>query len=395
MKIISVCIFFILAVAGTYGQQFHIENISHPIMVGHYNAIAQDIEGVFAANDDQIFLISGENIVEVPMDCPSFCDIRDMATDVDGVLYVASERGSGLFSLLPGTQDVLLNERVTAVAVGPEKTVYAGSASVIAEIGIGVYANDQWTFYTEANSVLTSNLVYDIKVTPDSIPWFATPQGLVKLEDGLLTVYTTPDLSETFYDLAVDAAGNVYCASGFGGIGVFDGTGWQTFPDIFSPLASVREVEVTSDGKIWVADDELIFIDGDEVHYVPYGDLNLGGGTIVRSMFMDQTDRLWVSLDFSNDLAIISEDMGSSVSGVDVLPDGVVFPNPARSSITVRNADAGTATHYVISNAGGIVEDAGPYVHGESIDVQALSGGLHILELWGSEKISIAKFIKK
>ncbi len=122
--------------------------------------------------------------------------------------------------------------------------------------------------------------------------WLATSEGAAAVrDDGSVELYTEVDglRSELLRGVAVNPGGMVFVATR-AGVGVYDGHEWR-FPR--SLRYSVRALEFTEDGRLWMATDRgLAAYDGDRVRR-----LDARRGLLedeLRDLAVDRFGRVWV-----------------------------------------------------------------------------------------------------
>ena len=318
-------------------SQITIEQFSDPLIQREARGFANaaDSSLYFYNSRDEIYRIQDGLVTEIEFDCPSSCDIGQIAFDNDGNLLVGSKFG-GLFRIIDEfTSEIILDENIEAFAMDAEGNIYAGTDSDFSSPVISIFRNNAWEFFGENTPGINSAVVNDVKIDSEGTVWFATSDGLVEFDGDNFINRSTPALSDSFRNLEIDEEDNVWVVSSFGGIGKFDGE-WTIFEQFFNSFDQLSFLALGSDGSIWTTQNgagvHRIF--EDEITLVPFADLGLGSGFIVRGMTIDKMDRVWVSLDFSSDLAILSVDMVSSNNELKEIEDFKLFPNPNLGSFT-------------------------------------------------------------
>ena len=318
-------------------SQITIEQFSDPLIQREARGFANaaDSSLYFYNSRDEIYRIQDGLVTEIEFDCPSSCDIGQIAFDNDGNLLVGSKFG-GLFRIIDEfTSEIILDENIEAFAMDAEGNIYAGTDSDFSSPVISIFRNNAWEFFGENTPGINSAVVNDVKIDSEGTVWFATSDGLVEFDGDSFINRSTPALSDSFRNLEIDEEDNVWVVSSFGGVGKFDGE-WTVFEEFFNSFDQLSFLALGSDGSIWTTQNGagVYRIFEDELTLVPFADLGLGSGFIVRGMTIDKTDRVWVSLDFSNDLAILSVDMVSSNNELTGIEDFKLFPNPNFGNFT-------------------------------------------------------------
>jgi hypothetical protein len=131
--------------------------------------------------------------------------------------------------------------------------------------------------------------VVDADVRGD-VAWFATNEGIARLEDGVVRVWTEADglRSELARAVTVEPDGGVIVATG-AGAGVWDGKQWS-FPAALR--FEINDVAATRNGHVWMATERGIAAwDGKKVRRV---DTRRGlAENEVLDVTVDQFDRVW------------------------------------------------------------------------------------------------------
>jgi hypothetical protein len=131
--------------------------------------------------------------------------------------------------------------------------------------------------------------VVDADVRGDTA-WFATNEGIARLVDGQVTVWTEADglRSELARAVTISPEGDVIVATG-AGAGVWDGKAWG-FPAALR--FEINDVVATRNGHVWMATERGIAAwDGKKVRRV---DTRRGlAENVVLDVTVDQFDRVW------------------------------------------------------------------------------------------------------
>lgn len=87
------------------------------------------------------------------------------------------------------------------------------------------------------------------------------------------------------------------------------------------------------------------------------------------------------------------EEIITGIKETEILEKISVFPNPTKSSISIKNIDIGTV--YKIYNCNGIVLIKGKTSESNEISIAALSNGIYFIELKNENILTVKKIIKK
>lgn len=124
--------------------------------------------------------------------------------------------------------------------------------------GLASFFQGQWISYTESNSDIPDDIVYDVFVDSQDRVWAATQSGIGLLDNGSWTVWnnTNSDLvTNIIRDFTEDAAGNIWATTNYG-LARIDGLtdlenyfwspSWMTLDQ--NPVR--QEISLTLDGSI-------------------------------------------------------------------------------------------------------------------------------------------------
>ena len=175
-----------------------------------------------------------------------------------------------------------------------------GRLWVATHIGLGIWDGEQWTIYNAATSLLPHDDVRAVVTLDGKIMWIGTAAGIARIDDGDWTVFTheNSDLSSpVINDLAFDKDGTLWAATSFGGVARYDGERWTYYDKHNSGLLglSVTELAIGPDGRIWMVDgfgDGVSMFDGQEwTHYTQENSGLLNNW--VEQVTVDNAGRVW------------------------------------------------------------------------------------------------------
>lgn len=186
-------------------------------------------------------------------------DIRDLALDVQGRLWVATHIGLGVWD---GEQWVSYNAAtsplphndVRAVAVAPDgETAWIGTANGLARV-----RGQDWITMTHENVGLSSPVINDLAFDQDGTLWAATSFGGLAFYDSVLwsyyDKYNSGLLGLSVSTLTIGPHGRLWMVDDFGdGISTFDGQRWAHYTEENSGLITnwVKQIAVDSEGRVW------------------------------------------------------------------------------------------------------------------------------------------------
>ena len=329
---------FLLSAAGLAAQPLEIRHVSSPLLVRETRGFTEGPDGTiyFFTGDDNLYRIQDDTlVVAVEYECPSFCGVQDIYAGPDSALYVGTKFG-GLLRVKDGvTTGFIPDKNVYSVAADTAGKLYAG----IDGGGVGVYDGATWTYYKNAGTNLASDFINDLAIDTNHVLWLATGAGLAKYTGpgNNFTNYTLSGFGPSYSRVVIGADNKVWATASSGGAVGFDGTEWTTFPNIFTFISGVNGLGVSSTGIVWTSRSSHGLYRVQTAPTVqgtlyPFDTLGLGTGFILRSLFMDSRDRLWACLDFSTDLAVITENPVSGTAETHPYQDHFrLYPNPVRT----------------------------------------------------------------
>jgi sugar lactone lactonase YvrE len=163
-----------------------------------------------------------------------------------------------------------------------------------------------WKLYNTDNSVIPSNMSMSVDIDSNSVIWYCTDKGVVKIDGENWTVLTVansllpinkPGKTHTYTTgLTVDKQNRIWIKF-FDKIIMYDGNEWVKYDTINSPLKSVQDISVDKDGVVWFGTfyGAINFVNG------KWTSFNTKNSQIpsnnVRSVFLDTNNILWVATD--------------------------------------------------------------------------------------------------
>lgn len=199
-------------------------------------------------------------------------EIRDLALDAQGRLWVATHIGLGMWSAGRWTTfnagySPLPHDDVRAVAVAPDgQTIWIGTAD-----GLARFDGDAWVVYNPENSGLTSPVIEDLAFDRRGRLWIATSFGGVNVYDGIhdwsyYDKYNSGLLGFSVTAMTIGPDDRVWMVDGFGdGISMFDGLQWAHYTQENSGLSTnwIKQIAVDNSGRVWfVSYEGLNVLDG-------------------------------------------------------------------------------------------------------------------------------------
>ncbi|MEO8150952.1 MAG: T9SS type A sorting domain-containing protein [Bacteroidia bacterium] len=139
-----------------------------------------------------------------------------------------------------------------AIAVDKNDNVWMG----FKYIGLGKFANGNWTLYDSLNNGLLSNTVYALAVDAANNMWIGTKNGLQKFNGTTFQSFTTANsglINDTISALYIK--GNTVYIGTNAGLSVFDGSNWVSYTTTNSNLIgdSISAIAVTDNNDKYFA----------------------------------------------------------------------------------------------------------------------------------------------
>ncbi|MDC0325308.1 ATP-binding protein [bacterium] len=145
--------------------------------------------------------------------------ILDLAMDQEGLLWIGTKRGAAWFDGEQFNQfsekDGLLGKRVEAVHVSAGQIKWFGT-----EKGVTRYDGEHVEHYSSDSDQMSPN-VYSIDSNANGTIWIGTKYNLYRMDQGHLSALpntVTREMTQGFESVLVDHSGNVWVATGLGGV---------------------------------------------------------------------------------------------------------------------------------------------------------------------------------
>jgi ligand-binding sensor domain-containing protein len=260
-------------------------------------------DGIWIGTDtDDIYRYADGRLehFELPSDLPAHPTNVDVAAD--GTVWLATDPGGavsydGTTWTSYTTEDGLADDRLWAVATGPNGDVWLGTAGLY---GVSYFDGTSWQIYTEIGDVH----VNDIAVADNGDAWIGTGapgEPIHRVRDGVWTTYTSDDIgaTEIIEAIAIDGSGVVWVTLASQGLASFDGDSWVIHrPD--SEDVYFNAVAAAPDGTIWAGGSSLFaYREGEwEMLDVP-SPLDDHQPIGVTTLAVGPDERLWVGTDAS------------------------------------------------------------------------------------------------
>jgi ligand-binding sensor domain-containing protein len=230
-------------------------------------------------------------------------DDSSMVVAPDGVLWFGTN--GGVYRLDGETrthymqEDGLVDNRVTAIALGNDGALWAGTR----DRGVSRFDGEAWTTYTSTVG-LASDDIRDIAVTPDGAMWFGTSAGASRFDGETWVTYTSQDglVDNRINVVTVSPDGAVWFGTS-NGVSRLDGETWTTYTSRGGPAQDRTDsIAVAGSGMLCIDHGSSLscFTDpatstGNGEAWVSYTRANSGvEDIIVRDLVFDGEGQLWI-----------------------------------------------------------------------------------------------------
>ena len=172
--------------------------------------------------------------------------MRHLRTFFTCIIFIAFE--SGVYAQWISFTPFVKKTRMTAIAVSPDGTVWAGGYE-----GVSRLDGDIWARFTEDDG-LGSDIVSSIAIGSDGVIWIGGSNGVSRLDGEVWTTFTEDDgLVGYVRDIAIGPDGTVW-ACGRGWLCMYnDGIWIPSTPDLAPVDLDFVEMAVDPDGVVWLA----------------------------------------------------------------------------------------------------------------------------------------------
>jgi ligand-binding sensor domain-containing protein len=225
-----------------------------------------------------------------------------IAVDSQGVKWFATNTGVAKlngsdWTYYDNANSGLSSNIITSVAIDAHGTKWFGTFRG----GVCKFDNTGWTNYNKTNSGLISNVVYKVIIDAKGNKWFGTNLGISKFNGTTWTTYNSSTVQELsnngISQIAIDTFGNKWFSDGSNGLIKFNDTTWTQYKrdrnDV--PIGSISSLISDSKGNLWFTDySNIIKFDGTTIS--KYDVPNRGiFGNIVTSVSIDAQNNKWAS----------------------------------------------------------------------------------------------------
>lgn len=138
----------------------------------------------------------------------------------------------------------------------------------------------QWRVYRTNNSGLPSNYINCVAIDSNNVKWIGTDNGLVKLENNVMSVYDTSnsDLPQNFIKrIAIDLKNNLWIGTLDKGLVKYNGVNCQIFDTLNSGITSnrINDIQIAQDVK-WIGTFNRGLVKYDNLNFTTFNTTNSG-----------------------------------------------------------------------------------------------------------------------
>jgi ligand-binding sensor domain-containing protein len=366
-------------------------------------------------------------------------NVLGVAVDTDNNKWFATQAGVAKYDgsswAVFTTADGIIDNYITCIAVDISNNVWVGT-----DYGVSKYDGTHWTSYNTTNG-LVNNMVNYISGDYDGSVWFGTGSGLSNLRGTVWTNYTTAQglANDMVSFIAVDKAGYKWFGTWLGGLSEFDGTTFKTYTtadslkdnNVYSIAIdanrnkwigfyngitkldsldnwvknydsadgllynAVKDLDTDTKGNLWVGMYDDYTQDGGISRFNGSSWLNfkVADGLVnanVNRIAVDKSNLVWIATGngvsrFNDVNAGIKQDSKSLFS---------LYPNPVHNSLNFT-LEAAPAMMTITDITGNVLFKQSTAVKSGSINVSQLNAGIYFLQVIGSDKGLVRKFIVK
>lgn len=270
----------------------------------------------------------------------------------------------------------LSNNVISSVVADSSGNKWFGTA-----YGVSKYDGATWTNYNKYNSGLCANYISKVFVDSSGDKWFLSERyseaaGLSILSTGgSWTTYNTSNglADNRITDLIQASNGDIWISyDGGKGIGKFSGGTWTNYASEVGYW--VTKMAAGSDGKVYFGAGKVLYVNNAGV----WSNYPLGsGGSIIRSIFVDNPTSVWVGTDntvyiFNGSTITSSLAMGSPVTRIIKDSNNNIWAGSQGSGTAKRSG--GVWTKYLSQLTGGTVSDIAADNSNGKVGVGTLNG---------------------
>src|SRR3989304_2293716 len=169
------------------------------------------------------------------------------------VLIIISTNAFAQQSNNPEWRNYLNSESIQAIAEEGD-FLWIGSQAGMTRLNKLTYEKE---FYNKGNTILPTNIIFDVKVDKLGYKWVATFRGLVKFKDDNWILYDTTNSGIPKNDIRtieIDSLDNIWIGTRGGGVGKFDGSSWAVFNTSNSGLTvdHVFVIKIDKNKNKWI-----------------------------------------------------------------------------------------------------------------------------------------------
>ena len=182
-----------------------------------------------------------------------------------------------------------------------------GEAEITKKTSNSKLLKNEFEVYTTQNSVIPWDMTRAISVDTNNIAWLGTDNGIVRIENKKLSVFTPRNSplrasgNETnIMSSCVDIYNNKWFTDNLGNVYKYDDAIWTVYDSKNSPVKGSTGIYSDKSGNVWFFGfDGLIKYDGKSWSVMDMANSKLPSNRIM-GVFVDSKKRLWIGTDKGN-----------------------------------------------------------------------------------------------
>lgn len=224
------------------------------------NALAPAADGksLWVGTAAGVALVQGEEIVRASHEAVAAFEATSIRYDGQGVLWIGG--GTGVYRLDTalvqwrryGLADGLPDERVTALGLGPDGAIWAGTAA-----GVARFTGDGWQAYAVPGQAVLGRFNQIVSWNRRLLLFGPDDKSLVQVDPATGAFHRVVTLTEVLVArqataLAAAADGTLYVGTAQGVLRLDPGSAKPTYITGMPAPVDVRALAVAQDGSLWV-----------------------------------------------------------------------------------------------------------------------------------------------
>lgn len=235
------------------GDTLFFNTTNSPLPFNWINGVVEDSENnIWGSTHSFFFKIENEEWTIYDLGLNSSSTVGMTIDTEDNIWYYSSSGANGLFKIKDG--QILENytvdnfglpaDNINDLIVREDGTLYVATKSN----GIGIYKDNNWTYYNANNSNLPDASIKGLALADDETIWVASESGVSFIENGMIS-NIDPGLPNTPFrakGITIDAEGNVWVIDN--ALYQYDGLEWQRIVRSGLPVFGVETYHFIANG---------------------------------------------------------------------------------------------------------------------------------------------------